>query len=147
MAQLKVLQSIEPGLWQVRTRTEPAPKQGAASSAPEQGCLTAQDIAEDLQAFLAQDDSMSCKGLLQTNSDELAVLQLSCPVPSKEILRKSAAKQSLFKAPPAVIEVRRFSSTHFQVSSKGPADKSAGRKASSEFTTVQDYERLDDCPW
>ncbi|MDR0214510.1 MAG: hypothetical protein LBJ15_10960 [Comamonas sp.] len=147
MAQLKVLQSIESGLWQVSTRTEPAPKSGSAQSAPEQGCLSSQDVAEDLQTFLAPEDGMSCRGLLQTNTDELAVLQVICPTSAQPARHKPSVEQSLFKAPPSVIEVRRFSASHFQVISKTVVPKSTGRKSSAEFTAVQDYERLDDCPW
>ena len=147
MAQLKVLQSIESGLWQVSTRTEPASKSGGVQSAPEQGCLSPQNVAEDLQTFLAREDGMNCKGLLQTNTDELAVLQVICPAPAQPARSKPSVEQSLLKAPPAVIEVRRFSASHFQVISRSATPKKAGKKPSSEFTAVQDYERLDDCPW
>lgn len=126
MAQLKVLQSIESGLWQVSTRTEPVSKSGGVQSAPEQGCLSPQNVAEDLQTFLAREDGMSCKGLLQTNTDELAVLQVICPAPAQPARSKPSVEQSLLKAPPAVIEVRRFSASHFQVISRSAMPKKRG---------------------
>ena len=142
---LKVLQSIQSGLWQVSSREEPAPKKDAKPRAPEQGCLSAQNVAEDLRAFLTQEDEMSCKGQLQTNTDELAVLQVSCPAPI--VKKKLAAQESLFRTAPSVIEVRRFSNTRFQVLTKISSSKTGGKKSATQEAMVQDYERLDDCPW
>ena len=142
---LKVLQSIQSGLWQVSSREEPAPKKDAKPRAPEQGCLSAQNVAEDLRAFLTQEDEMTCKGQLQTNTDELAVLQVSCPAPIAK--KKLAAQESLFRTAPSVIEVRRFSNTRFQVVTKISSSKIGGKKAATQEAMVQDYERLDDCPW
>ena len=143
---LKVLQSIESGLWQVSTRMEPAPKSGAMQPPPDQGCLSSQNVAEDLRAFLSPEDGMSCKGVLQTNTDELAVLQVICPLP-QPVKKKVSVEESLLKAAPAMIEVRRFSNTHFQVSSKSASSKISAKKPTAEVTAVQDYERLEDCPW
>ena len=142
---LKVLQSIQSGLWQVSSREEPAPKKDAKPRAPEQGCLSAQNVAEDLRAFLMQEDEMSCKGQLQTNTDELAVLQVSCPAPIAK--KKPAAQESFFRTAPSVIEVRRFSNTRFQVLTKISSSKAGGKKSATQEAMVQDYERLDDCPW
>lgn len=143
--ELKVLQTIESGLWQVSSREEPAPKKDAKPRAPEQGCLSAQNVAEDLRAFLAQEDEMSCKGQLQVNTDELAVLQVSCPAPLAK--KKLAAQESPFHTPPSAIEVRRFSNTRFQVITKTSTNKTGGKKVAMQEAMVQDYERLDDCPW
>ena len=139
------MQSIQSGLWQVSSREEPAPKKDARPRAPEQGCLSAQNVAEDLRAFLMQEDEMSCKGQLQTNTDELAVLQVSCPAPRAK--KKPAAQESLFRTAPSVIEVRRFSNTRFQVLTKISSSKTGGKKSATQEAMVQDYERLDDCPW
>ena len=139
------MQSIQSGLWQVSSREEPAPKKDAKLRAPEQGCLSAQNVAEDLRAFLTQEDEMSCKGQLQTNNDELAVLQVSCPAPIAK--KKQAAQESLFRTAPSVIEVRRFSNMRFQVITKISSNKTGGKKSTTQEAMVQDYERLDDCPW
>ncbi|WP_162989667.1 DUF3617 family protein [Comamonas sp. lk] len=139
--ELKVLQSIEPGLWQLKTRFEPVRK----PPAPESGCITPQGIAEDLQSFLSQgDDGMSCTGRVQVNTEELAQLQVSCPMPPPQQRKagKSEAKQAeMFKALPSLIEVRRWSPTHFTVLTKARALKSQ-----PAFTLIQDYERQEDCP-
>lgn len=145
--ELKVLQSIEPGLWQLKTRFEPVRK----PPAPESGCITPQGIAEDLQSFLSQgDDGMSCTGRVQVNTEELAQLQVSCPMPppqkrktgKSEIKKPDEAKQAeMFKALPSLIEVRRLSPTHFTVLTKARALKSQ-----PAFTLIQDYERQEDCP-
>lgn len=146
LEQLKVLQSIESGLWQVSTRMEPAPKAGAMRQQPDQGCLSSQNVAEDLRAFLSQEDGMSCKGVLQANTDELAVLQVICPQPQPS-RQKLSVEESLLKSAPTLIEVRRFSNTSFQVSSKSGSGKVFAKKPGSELTVVQEYVRLDDCPW
>lgn len=147
LAELLVLQSIEPGWWQLQTRFEPVRK----PPPPESGCITPQGIAEDLQSFLSQgDDGMSCKGRVQVNTDALAQLQVSCPLPPEphkvgknEAKKLSGANQvEVFKsAPPALIEVRRWSPTHFTVLTRTRALKNQ-----PAVTLIQDYERQDDCP-
>ena len=87
------------------------------------------------------------KGILgfMVNTDELAVLQVSCPAPLAK--KKLAAQESPLHTPPSAIEVRRFSNTRFQVITKTSTNKTGGKKVAMQEAMVQDYERLDDCPW
>lgn len=135
--QLKVLQAIEPGLWTMNTRLEP--ERSSQQPGSESGCLSPQSIAEDLQDLLNQEsDGMSCTGRLQTNDEDMGVLQVSCPARSKKELQRSGR---IFQAPPAVIEIRRLTATSFRVTSKARE----GPRGTSVIQ-VQDYAREGDCP-
>lgn len=142
---LKVLQSIEPGLWSLRTGYEPEPSRPQPRSAAQppvqtdSGCLSPQSIAEDLQDLLSQEsDGLSCTGKLLANDEDLGLLQISCPVRSKKDLQRSGR---IFQAPPAVVEIRRLTAASFRVTSKA---RDGARGAG--MVQVQDYEREGDCP-
>lgn len=141
VAELKVLQSIEPGLWQSITRFEPAAGKANApstASTPETGCVSPQGMAEDLQALLSKDDGFSCKGELISNDEHLGVIQISCPVVKKS---SQAAGGKIFNIPPAAIEIRSFSAEHFTVTTR---IKKTGTQAASAM--IQTYERQGECP-
>ena len=98
---IKALQTIPAGQWQLTSRTE-----GDATPAkPELGCLTSQVIARDLQELVeVVQGGQMCTVDLSTNTETLGVLELRCTRGGRTVL-------------PAVMEFRREAADRFQVRS------------------------------
>ena len=133
---LKALQSIKPGLWELSSSIETvgAPStQPPRAAPPEQGCITAQAIAEDLKEFLQPSRAgQACQGSLVLNEVDHSVLHITCA--------SAGENESVFKAPPAILEITRASPERFTVTST----MSAPRKPT--LVMKQDYKYLDVCP-
>ena len=100
---------------------------------PEQGCITAQAIAEDLKEFLQPSRAgQACQGSLVLNEVDHSVLHITCA--------SAGENESVFKAPPAILEITRASPERFTVTST----MSAPRKPT--LVMKQDYKYLDVCP-
>lgn len=122
---LQVLQSIQPGLWKLESRTEP-PSQTMAAEA---GCITSERMAGDLQELLEQVQAgQLCTVTLPQNTRALGVLELHCS-------REGRAWM------PAVMEIRSHSPQQFSVSSRLQPDP-----GQPSMQLLQDYQWAGACP-
>lgn len=100
--QIKVLQSIPSGQWELKTRSDPQ----ADPYPPELGCMSADSIARDLLELVElMKMGQVCTARLTTNTDTLGVLELRCNQGGKTVL-------------PAVMEFQRPTSGRVQVVSQ-----------------------------
>lgn len=133
---LKTLQTIKSGLWELSSSmaTEGASDaQPSHAAPPEQGCITAQAMAEDLQEFLRPSQAgQACQGSLVLNEDAHSVLHIVCA--------SAGENEPVFKAPPAILEITRASSEQFTVTSTMSAP------GKPTLVMKQDYKYLGACP-
>lgn len=124
VTQIQVLQDIPSGLWELRSRTEPA----ASEEAPEQGCITPQAITRDLQELVETVQSgQICSVQLPVNTASEGKLELRCHRDGKDSL-------------PAVMTFTRpakdrlHAESQLQMGATGP-----------RMLLVQDYRYLGEC--
>lgn len=83
VTQIQVLQDIPSGQWELRSRTEPA----SSDNAVEQGCITPQAIARDLQELVEMVQAgQLCSVQLPVNTATEGTLELRCQRDGKEFV-------------------------------------------------------------
>lgn len=83
VTQIQVLQDIPSGQWELRSRTEPA----SSDNAVEQGCITPQAIARDLQELVEMVQAgQLCSVQLPVNTATEGTLELRCQRDGKAFL-------------------------------------------------------------
>lgn len=124
---IRVLQSIPAGQWELTSRTESASGPAGEPEAPELGCLSAKVVSRDLQELIEQVQAgQRCTVVLPSNTDVLGRLELRCQLGGKAEL-------------PVVMEFRRPAQDQVHVVSQL-------QMGGQSMRLVQDYQWKGACP-